>query len=203
MLWRGGPIFSCFPAGISGAAFDAARDFRYQPYLIDGQPVEVAWTITFPFGNNGYEAPPLGGDDAPTGYDPRRDPAADLKSAEAEAHQSHKHIILEVGGAWCIWCAYMDKFFASHPDIDALMKANYVVVKVNWSQENHNNDFLNQYAMVRSFPFLIVLDENGKLIQAQRTNVLEKGTSYDPEKMKEFLNQWKPAAPTTTASAIP
>jgi hypothetical protein len=189
--------------GIVNASAEAARGFRYQPYLIDGQPVEVAWNIAFSFGTNGYIPPPPGEDDKPTGYDPKRDPAADLKAAEAEAQQAHKHIILEVGGDWCIWCAYMDKFFAHHADIDALLQANYVVVKVNWSQENHNDDFLQQYAMINSFPFLIVLDENGKLLRAQRTNVLEAVMSYDPGKMKDFLNHWKPGAPTTTASLIP
>ena len=200
-----GPAMGTYDAGpgIIHAAAEAARSFRYQPYVVDGQPVEVAWNISFAFGNNGFIPPPVGEEDQPTGYDPKRDPAADLKAAEAEAQQSHKHIILEVGGSWCIWCAYMDKFFTDHPDVDALLKANYVVVKVNWSQENHNNDFLNQYAMVRSFPFLIVLDEKGKLLQAERTNVLEKGRSYDPDKMKDFLNQWKPGAPTTQASLIP
>lgn len=200
----GGPILGVRPAGpgISAAAYDAAQDFRYQPYLIDGQPVEVAWTITFPFGKNGYEAPALDDSNAPAGYDPKRDPAADLKNAEAEAQQSHRHIILEVGGAWCIWCGYMDRFFADHPDIAALIQSNYVLVKVNWSQENHNNEFLSQYATVNSFPFLIVLDEHGKLLQAQRTSVLEKGTSYDPDKMKDFLNRWKPSQ-TRPGTEIP
>ena len=188
-----GPVMGSYSAGLGiiQAAADAAKQFRYQPYLIDGQPVEVAWNITFSFGDNGYVPPPVGEDDLPSGYDPNRDPAADLKAAEAEAQQSHKHIILEVGGAWCIWCGYMDKFFAGHPDVDALLKANYVVVKVNWSQENHNNAFLMQYAAVHYFPFLIVLDQNGKLLQAERTDVLEKGAGYDPDKMKDFLNKWK------------
>lgn len=180
--------------GVFGAALDAVSRFRYQPYLIDGQPVEVAWNIEFVYGHNGYEY--QGADDAPkpTGYDPKRDPAADLKVAEAEAQQGHKHILLEVGGDWCIWCGYLDKFFANHPDVDAALQANYVLVKVNWSEENHNNAFLTQYAMVRSFPFLIVLDANGKLLKAEKTEELEKGRSYDPGKMKDFLSQWGPAA---------
>jgi hypothetical protein len=199
-----GPVMMSAQGGVGliGAAMDAAKSFRYQPYLIDGQPVEVAWNVGFSVGRNGYEPPPLGESEKPTGYDPKRDPEADLKAAEIEAQQAHKHIILEVGGDWCIWCGYMDRFFADHPDVDALLKANYVVVKVNWSQENHNNTFLTQYAFVTNFPFLIVLDKNGKLLQAQRTNVLEKGTSYDPDKMKDFLNKWK-VDPAQNRAGIP
>lgn len=64
---------------------------------------------------------------------------------------------------------------------------------MNWSAENHNNAFLLQYAQIDSFPFLIVLDENGKLLKAEKTGELEKGPSYDPDKMKDFLTRWKPS----------
>lgn len=190
------PSVKGMPAGLGafGAAIDAASRFRYQPYLIDGQPVEVAWTIVFTYGHNGYEYQAAGDAPKPTGYDPKRDPAADLQAAETQARQEHKHILLEVGGDWCIWCGYLDQFFATHPDVDAALRANYVLVKVNWSEQNHNNAFLTQYAVVRSFPFLIVLDENGKLLTAEKTDELEKGQSYDAGKMKSFLSQWGPAA---------
>lgn len=179
--------------GVIYAAMEAARRWRYQPYAIDGQPVEVAWNIRFNYGRNGYEPAPMGDSDKPTGYDPKRDPATDLKAAEAEAQQEHKHILLEVGGEWCIWCGYMDHFFADHADVDSYLKANYVLVKVNWSTENHNNAFLMQYADINSFPYLIVLDEHGKLLKAEKTGELEKGRSYDPDKMKDFLSKWKPS----------
>ena len=186
---------------VISAAQDAAKHFRYEPYLIDGQPVEVAWGVTFTLGRNGYEPPSVGESDKPTGYDPKRDPSADLKAAEAEAQQAHKHILVVAGGDWCIWCGYLDKFFADHGDVDALLKANYVPVKVNWSAQNHNSGFFAQYAFVGEFPFFLVLDENGKLLKAQKTGELEKGQSYDPVKMAAFLNQWKPGVPPSTSVA--
>jgi hypothetical protein len=188
-------------SGVIHAAVDAASQFPYKPYIVDGQPIEVSWNITFTYGYNGYIPQPAEEDDRPTGFDPKRDPEADLKVAEAEATQSHKHILLEVGGNWCIWCGYMDHFFVDHPDLDASRKANYVWLKVNWSRENSNNGFLNQYALIHTMPFFIVLDENGKLLQAQRTNELERGHSCDPDKMMDFLNKWKPGSPMQTATA--
>jgi hypothetical protein len=198
-----GPIFVSSDArgGLVRAAIEAASSFRYQPYLIDSQPVEVSWNISFTYGHNGYVPQPPDEDDKPTGFDPKRDPYADLKIAETAAQQSHKHILLEVGGNWCIWCGYMDHFFADHPELDAYLKTNYVVLKMNWSSENHNNTFLSQYALINSLPFLIVLDENGKLLCAEKTGELERGHSYDPDKMKDFLSQWKPG-PATTQTAV-
>ena len=47
----------------------------------------------------------------PAGYDPARDPAADLKSAMTEAQRDGKRILLEVGGEWCVWCQFLNNLF--------------------------------------------------------------------------------------------
>ena len=123
-------------------------------------------------------------------YDPKRNPAEDLKQAEAEARRTHKRILLDVGGEWCIWCHALDRFFDEHPDLLALREKHYVMMKVNFSEENRNQDFLSHYPKVPAYPHLFVLDADGKLLHAQGTGVLEKGRSYDPEKMAAFLKAW-------------
>ena len=46
-------------------------------------------------------------------YDAARDPAKDLQDAMAEATQTNKKILLEVGGDWCVYCNIMDETFAT------------------------------------------------------------------------------------------
>lgn len=185
-----GPYFG--PPLLADPAADAVRRWRYAPYLVNGQPVEVAITVYYNFDGNPFVSQvPKDGTAQLSGYDPKRDPADDLKAAEAEAKQTHKRILLEVGGDWCIWCKYMDTFFDNHADIDALLKANYVVVKVNMSSANRNQSFLMQFPKFETYPHLLVLDADGKLLQSQDTGELERGSSYNPEKMKDFLNKWK------------
>ena len=41
------------PAMLQGAALDAVRQWRYQPYLLNGEPTEVDTTITVNFNLNG------------------------------------------------------------------------------------------------------------------------------------------------------
>ena len=41
------------------------------------------------------------------------------------------------------------------------------------------------------YPFLAVLDAGGKVITAQRTDVLEEGDHHDPKRVTAFLEQWK------------
>jgi thioredoxin-related protein len=127
-----------------------------------------------------------------TSYDPGRKPDHDLLEAEAEAHRTHRHILIDVGGQWCIWCKYMDEFFDTHKDLRSYRDQNYVWMKVNMSPENENKPFLSQFPRIPGYPHLFVLDENGKLLHSQPTSPLEQGKGYSPERMKDFLKQWAP-----------
>lgn len=127
-------------------------------------------------------------------YDVGRDPAKDLNAAIVEAHRTDRNILLDVGGHWCKWCHYMDKFFDDHADLKELREKNFVVVYVNFSPENENQKFLAQFPKPAGFPHLYVLDADGKLLKSKNTSELEDGkSSYVPEKMKEFLTEYGPS----------
>ena len=50
------------------------------------------------------------------------------------------------------------------------------------------------------YPFLAVLDGDGKIVTAQRTDPLEEGDHHDPAKVKEFLTKW--VAPRADAKTV-
>src|SRR3712207_305294 len=111
--------------------------------------------------------------------DPRRDAAADVERALAEARRAKKNVLLEVGGKWCVWCRIMDSYFAANPDVLKLREDNYVMVKVNFSPENENKAALSKYGEIPAYPHIFVLDSEGKLLHSQNTGELEVGKSYD------------------------
>lgn len=124
-------------------------------------------------------------------YDPARDPSADLQQAMDLAQRENKRIMLEVGGAWCIWCKYIDDFFVAHPDILKYRDEHYVFIKVNYSEENLNENFLSQFPEPAGFPHIYILDSQGELIHSQNTAELEDGeVSYVPEVFMAFLQKW-------------
>jgi thioredoxin-related protein len=127
-----------------------------------------------------------------TEFDPGRDPAADLQNAIAEAQKTDKNIILDVGGEWCIWCHRIDNFIDSHEEIKNFLHNNYVVMKVNYSPENKNKDFLSGYPRISGYPHFFVLNKEGQLIHSQDTGRLEQGKDYNPEKFMTFLEVWAP-----------
>jgi thioredoxin-related protein len=125
-------------------------------------------------------------------YDPRRDPEGDLAAASAEAKPSNKNIFVVVGGEWCSWCHTFERFLGEHPNLAALLERNYVLMKVNMSQENPNRVFLSRFPYIHGYPHIFIMDADGKLIRSQSTNVLEDGKSYNAERFKKFLEQFAP-----------
>ena len=126
-------------------------------------------------------------------YDPARDPAEDLKQAIVVAQTENKRIMLELGGDWCIWCKFMDEFYATHSDILQFRAENYVLVKINVSEENMNKEFLSQFPEAAGYPHIYVLEGDGTFLHSQDTVELEDGAdSYVPEVFMSFLQKWAP-----------
>ncbi|HEY6045145.1 MAG TPA: thioredoxin family protein [Pyrinomonadaceae bacterium] len=125
-----------------------------------------------------------------TKYDPKRNADQDIRDAVAEAKRSHRRILLEVGGEWCIWCHRLDDFFVAHPDLTKLRDKNFVTVKINFSEENANQEVLSRYGEVSGYPYMFVLDAEGKLVRSQETDIFEDGKSYNEERLMTFLTYW-------------
>ena len=127
-------------------------------------------------------------------FDPARDPVADLETAKVEAQRGGKRIMLDVGGEWCSWCHLLDAFMEGDSELRRFRDANYVWMKVNYSEDNENAAFLSRFPEIKGYPHLFVLDAEGKLLHSQFTGDLEKGKGYDRAKFDAFLKEWAPPA---------
>ncbi len=125
-------------------------------------------------------------------YDPARNPAADLTLTESQAKASGKRILLEVGGNWCGWCRALEKFIHGTPSVADALRNNYIIMKVNMSEENRNQEFLGRFPKIKGYPHIFVLDPDGAFLHSQDTGLLEEGKSYNEKRFMDFLNQWAP-----------
>jgi thioredoxin-related protein len=133
-------------------------------------------------------------------YDPTANAEVQVNEAVKKAALDKKHVLLKIGGNWCIWCVRLHNFIHSDKMIDSLLKADYVLVNLNYSQENKNLKTLKQleYPQRFGFPVLVILDGKGKRLHTQDSGLLEmpKGSEsyYEHDKIVNFLNHWKYAA---------
>lgn len=123
-------------------------------------------------------------------FNPKKDPFKDVAAAVKEAGQTNKRILLDVGGEWCKWCHILDEFIEKNTEIKEYLHKHYVVLKVNYSEENKNEKFLAQYPPIDGYPHFFVLEKNGKFLHSQNTALLEKEKSYDADKIMKFLKKW-------------
>ncbi|HZU31241.1 MAG TPA: thioredoxin family protein [Candidatus Angelobacter sp.] len=123
-------------------------------------------------------------------FDPKRNGAQDISDAVEEAKRTNRRVLMEIGGDWASWCHTMDEFFQSHSDLRDFRDKHYVTVFVNYSVENQNRQLLSKYPAIFEYPHFFVLDKDGKVLASQGTSVLEQGETYNPVKMRAFLQQW-------------
>ncbi|MBD0276438.1 MAG: thioredoxin family protein [Bacteroidota bacterium] len=129
-------------------------------------------------------------------YDPYANVAADVQKALAKAKKEQKHVLLQIGGNWCVWCYRFNAFVQLDSSLKKLLDNNYVVYHLNYSKENKNLDYLKKLGFPQrfGFPVLVVLDANGNRLHTQDSSLLEKGNGYDAGKVKSFLINWSPSA---------
>jgi hypothetical protein len=81
---------------------------------------------------------------------------------------------------------------ADHKDLREMRDANFVLIKVNMSAINENSLFLSRYPKIPGYPWLFVLDTDGRLLKSEDTNELEGGVNgYSARSIRDFLWQWK------------
>jgi len=125
-------------------------------------------------------------------YNPEADAKAEVDAAVKEANAEGKHVFLQIGGNWCPWCVRFHKMVNEDAKLDSLVKANYVVVKVNYSKENDNHQLLATlgYPQRFGFPVFVILDENGKVLHTQDSGYLEQDKGYNHEKVERMFLNW-------------
>ncbi len=129
-------------------------------------------------------------------YNPDADAKADIAAAVKLASKEGKHVFLQIGGNWCPWCIKYHKFVEDDQEISNFVKANFVVVKVNYDPKNKNEEVLAQlgYPQRFGFPVFVILNGKGERIHTQNSAFLEKDKSYDRDKVLKFYKHWAPAA---------
>ncbi len=119
-----------------------------------------------------------------------------VDEAIREAKASGKHVLLDFGANWCIWCRRLHHTFTTNAEIQAALQKDYVLVMIDLNSKQgkmRNADLNTRYGNVlqHGIPVLVVLDSDGKQLTTQETGALEDGKdAHDPAKILAFLAQW-------------
>src|SRR5207247_9299534 len=107
--------------------------------------------------------------------DPQADVRVQIEAAAAKAKRDHSRVLVMFGFEGCSWCHKLHALFEQNPEIRKLLRYEYVEVLVD-IQAPHAAELLKECkaALAREerqqaagFPFLAVLDGDGKIVTAQ------------------------------------
>ena len=132
-------------------------------------------------------------------YDKTADANAQVEKATEQAKRDNKRVLLMFGGDWCGWCHKLHELFATNPEVRKTLSYEYVLVMIDTEAPNATEllkkcrGALSQDELQKGvgFPFLAVLDADGKIVTALRTDNLEEGDHHDPKRVEEFLSREK------------
>jgi thiol:disulfide interchange protein len=129
-------------------------------------------------------------------YNPSANVAKDVTALLERAKKEKKHLLIQVGGNWCVWCYRLNAFVQTDSILRKMANDNYIIYHLNYSKENKNLDYLKKLGFPQrfGFPVLVVLDADGNRLHTQDSALLEKGNGYDTDKVKGFLRNWAPGA---------
>jgi thioredoxin-related protein len=138
----------------------------------------------------------------PSIYDAKADALEQVKAATALARRDARRVLVMFGGDWCGWCHKLHGLFASDRSIRELLAEEYVLVMVDTKAPNADALLAECRGDLEGvgYPFLAVLDGQGKVVTRQKTDPLEEGDHHDPARVKSFLEKW--AAPRVAASKV-
>lgn len=123
-------------------------------------------------------------------YDDKSDPFSDANAALALAKATNRQVLIEIGGNWCTWCHKMDTFLANNNDVYQALHEQYVLLKINVSDSNENQDFMDSLPPVLGYPHMYVSTASGKMLLSKDTAELLSGDNYSREHWITFLNKW-------------
>ena len=129
----------------------------------------------------------------PKPYDAKANAEKDIENLVAKAKKENKNIMIQAGGNWCIWCLRFNQYVQTTPELKKLVDDNYLYYHLNYSPENKNEKVFSKYGNPGDefgYPVFIVLDQKGKMIHVQKSDVLEEDKGYSLEKVKEFFKSW-------------
>ena len=124
-------------------------------------------------------------------YDPKRNAFDDGRAALELAKKTNRRVMIEIGGDWCVYCHIFDRFIKSDEEVAKRFFDTFVLLKVNYSDENPNKEFLSNFKGINGYPYIFITENNGKVIYGNDMREMTNKGKPNKEKMFSFLKRWK------------
>jgi thioredoxin-related protein len=101
---------------------------------------------------------------------------------------SGNYMLVDVYTDWCGWCKKMDREVYAHPQIQRLLAASFVLIKLNAESTNLITNGSNQYTELELAKMLGVASYPTTLVYNRQFQLISRFSGYrEPEKFIRYL----------------
>ena len=126
-------------------------------------------------------------------YDEHADANAQVAAAFTRARHSHKRVLIDLGGNWCLDCRLLAGVMET-PQMRPFVARHFEVVTVDVGRFDQNMDIPASYGVkgrLAGVPAVLIVDpKTNKLINAGRETALADARAMTPQAVADWLAGW-------------
>jgi len=125
-------------------------------------------------------------------YDEAANADAQVAAAFARAQKSHKRVLIDLGGNWCVDCLVLSNFLRL-PEMRRFMEAHYEEVLVDVGRFNRNLQIPARFGITKRLegvPALLIVTPDGKLVNGDRIFATADAHSMTPQALADYLARY-------------
>jgi len=125
-------------------------------------------------------------------YDESANAEAAVAAAFARAQKSHKRVLIDLGGNWCVDCIVLANFLKL-PEMQRFMAAHYEVVTVDVGRFNRNLQIPARFGITKKLegvPALLIATPDGKLVNGKDIFATASASEMTPKTVADYLAKY-------------
>ena len=125
-------------------------------------------------------------------YDETANADAQVAAAFARAQKSHKRVLIDLGGNWCVDCLVLTAVM-DLPKAQAFVDQHFEVVTVDVGRFDKNLHVPARYGVqLKAVPCVVVVDRAGKQVNKGQELALGSASQLSPQAVLDQLAAWIP-----------
>ena len=125
-------------------------------------------------------------------YDEGANADAAVTAAFTRAKASHKRVLIDLGGNWCVDCIVLANFLKL-PEMQRFMTAHYEVVTVDVGRFNRNLQIPARFGITKRLegvPVLLIATSDGKLVNGADIFATVSASEMTPKSLAAYLAKY-------------
>ena len=129
----------------------------------------------------------------PLPYDEKADGGAQVAAARALAKKTHRRLLIDLGGNWCLDCRLLAGTI-DLPEMKRFVDKHFVIVTVDVGRFDKNGQIASGYGIkgrLKGVPAVLVVDpRSNRLLNAGHETELADARSMGPQALANWLAKW-------------